>query len=135
MVFRSISLVALCLALSSCSDGGVNGRTRQYSGVWLYEFESSAFVEGATEIPRERPDLGKTDWFEWRDQPLIEKQMQAGSESGDCPTPPILVTFVGHRTHYPFGGAGHMGLWRSKMTVHSTISAQRLGPSTCSDGQ
>jgi hypothetical protein len=134
MAFRPISLVVLCLALSSCSDGGFNGRPRQYSGVWLDEFEGSIFVEGAAETPKTFPVPQKTDWLEWRDQPLLEAVMNEDPEDGGChKVLPVLVTFVGRRTYYAFGGTGHLGMWRSKMTVQRTISAKRLGPSLCYD--
>jgi len=138
MHFRWISLVTLCLALSSCSDGGINGRPRQFSGVWLYEFEGSTFVEGATRVPTEPPDYAKTDYMEWRDWPQLEALMDRKLENERCYTvQPFLVSFSGYRTHYPFysgrrfGGAGHLGLWRSKVTVQRAISARRLGPSFC----
>ena len=66
--------------------------------------------------------------------------MEKSLANEDCHTvQPFLVTFSGHRTHYPlysaryFGGAGHLGLWRSKVTVQGPISAKRLGPSFCYD--
>jgi hypothetical protein len=134
MTFRWIGLVALSLALSSCSGGGLSGQTRQFSGVWLYEFEGSTFIEGATAIPKEHPAPEATDWLEWTDQPRLEALMEKSLGNEDCYTvQPILVTFVGRRTHHPFGGAGHMGLHRSMVTVHRTISAERLGPSFCYD--
>lgn len=135
MVIRWISLIALCLTLSSCVAPHFNDSPRQFSGLWLYEFEGSTFVEDATEIPAERPAYEKTDWLEWPvDQPRLEELLEDGREEADCHVvQPILVTFVGQRTNYPFGGAGHMGLWRSKVTVHRTISAVRLGPSFCYD--
>ncbi|PZR30828.1 hypothetical protein [Caulobacter segnis] len=134
MAFRPISLVVLCLALSSCSEGGFIGRPQQYSGVWLDEFEGSTFVEGATGTPKTFPVPKKTDWFEWRDQPLLEAVMNERPEDGGChDVLPVLVTFVGRRTYYPFGGTGHLGMWRSKITVQRTISAKRLGPSLCYD--
>ena len=135
MAIRFISLIALCLTLSSCAAPHFNGSTRQFSGVWLYEFEGSTFVEGATEIPAERPAYEKTDWLDWPiDQPRLKELLEDGREGADCHlVQPILVTFVGQRTNYPFGGAGHMGLWRSEVTVHRTISAERLGPSFCYD--
>ncbi len=134
MDFRLIGLVVLGLALSSCSDGGFNGGARQFSGVWLYEFEGATFVEGAAAIPTERPASAKTDWLEWADWPRLEVLMEESRGNGDCYTvQPFLVTFVGRRTHYPFGGAGHLGLWRSKVTVQRPISAKRLGPSFCYD--
>ena len=134
MVFRWISMVALGLALWSCSDGGFNDRARQFSGVWLYEFEGSTFVEGATGIPMERPAYEETDWLEWADWPHLEGLMDKSTGTGDCQTvQPFLITFVGHRTHHIFGGAGHLGLWRSKITVQRPVSAKRLGPSFCYD--
>ncbi len=134
MGFRWFRLVALGLALSSCSDGGFNGRTRQFSGVWLYEFEGSTFVEGATEIPAKRPAYKAADWLEWRGQPRLEELMDKGAGNGTChEVQPFLITFSGRRTHHPFGGAGHLGLWRSEVTLQRTISAKRLGPSFCYD--
>ncbi|WP_133149262.1 hypothetical protein [Caulobacter zeae] len=138
MNLTRISVIALGLALSSCSDGGFNGRTQQFSGVWLHEFEGSTFVDGATKVPTERPDPRKTDYLEWRDWPRLEALMETSRGNGNCYTvQPFLVTFSGRRTHYPLysekrlGGAGHLGLWRSKVTVQRPISAKRLGPSFC----
>ena len=131
MAFRWISLVALSLTLASCTNLGFDGPRRQFSGVWLYEFEGSTFVEGATGIPDERPAARGSDWLEYRfDQPYIGRLVDdtAYDDRRDCYTvQPFLVTFMGHRTHRPFG-AGHMGLWRSEVTVHTTISFKRLGP-------
>lgn len=140
MAIRWISLVALGLALSSCSNGGFIGRTGQFSGVWLYEFEGSTFVDGATGIPADRPDYKETDWLEWVEWPILERLMQENSADQslvdeDChnPVQPFLVTFVGRRTHHPFGGAGQWGLWPSKVTVHEPISAKVLSPPFCYD--
>lgn len=136
MALRWIILIALSVALSSCSEIGFDGRARQYSGVWLYEFEGSTFVEGATAIPKVRPSYRETDWLEYRfDQPrlgqLVE-QVGYDDNRGCYTVQPFLVTFVGHGTQRPFG-AGHMGLWRSQVTVHRTISFERLGPAFCYD--
>ena len=133
MTLRLFSLV-FALALTSCAEGGFSGGTRQFTGVWLYEFEGSSFVEGATEIPATRPDYEETDWLEWNEWPHLERLMEDRLEEGGCyAVQPFLVTFVGRRTHHPFGGAGHLGLWRSKVTVQRPVSAKRLGPSFCYD--
>jgi len=106
--------------------------SQRFSGVWLYEFEGSTFIECATQTPKKRPASKETDWLEWGDQPRLEKLMEKSPGNGEChPVQPMRVAFVGHRTHHPFGGAGHLGLWRSTVTVHRTISAERLGPSFC----
>ena len=132
---RWISLIALGLVLASCSAGGFDGPHRQFSGVWLYEFEGSTFVEGTTGIPVERPSYEESDWLEWTDWPRLEGLMEDSLENRDCYTvQPFLITFVGHRRHHPFGGAGHLGGWRSEVTVDRPISAERLGPSFCYGG-
>ncbi|GAA0867584.1 hypothetical protein GCM10009116_00990 [Brevundimonas basaltis] len=112
----------------------MTGSTRQFSGVYLHEFEGSTFVEGATAIPAERPGYKETDSLEWIDQPRLEDLLEERLGDGNCYTvQPILITFVGRRTHYPIGGAGHMGLHPGKVTVHRVISAKRLGPAFCYD--
>ena len=134
MTFRWISLVAFSLALSSCSAVGFNSSTRQFSGVWLYEFEGSTFVEGATGTPAERPSARETDWLDYPvDEPRLRHLIEevGYDDKRECYTvQPFLITFVGHRTLRPFG-AGHMGLWRSQVTVDRTISFERLGPAFC----
>jgi len=131
---RVISWVAIVLALSACADGGFDSGRRRFSGVWLYEFEGSTFVEGATRMPARRPDYRETDWLEWRDWPELERLMEAQLIEGDCYTvQPFLLTFVGRKTHHPFSGAGHMSQHRSKVTMERPISVRRLGPSVCYD--
>ena len=137
MLTRWLSLVVLGLALSACSNGGIAGSTRQYSGVLLYEFEGATFVEDATAIPLDRPPYKESDWLEWTDWPALEGLMrenrpQTIALASQCqPIQPFLVTFVGRRTHHPLGGAGHMGLWRSEIMVQKPISAKALGPPFC----
>lgn len=131
MALRWISLVALCLVLGSCTAPRFPGHARQFTGVWLYEFEGSTFLEGATEIPKTRPASDEA-WLDWTEWPQLERLMEERLWDGDCYTvQPFLITFVGRKTHYPLGGAGHMGLSDSKVTVQRPISAKRLGPSFC----
>jgi hypothetical protein len=134
MAFRWISSVVIALALNACAGGGFSDGARQFSGVWLYEFEGSGFVEGATGMPTERPPYEETDWLEWTEWPHLESLMEERLGDGDCYTvQPFLITFIGRRSHHPFGGVGHMGLMDSKVTVLRPISAERLGPSFCYD--
>ena len=51
---RRIVGVALMITLSGCSGIGLPEGQREFSGVWLYEFEGSSFVEGATAVPTTR---------------------------------------------------------------------------------
>ena len=132
MARRLFSLAAITLALTSCAEGGFGGGVRQFSGVWLHEFEGSTFVEGATEIPAARPDYDETDWLEWTEWPHLERLMDKRLGDEDCYTvQPFFVVFLGRRTHHPFRGVGHLGLSRTKVTVQTPISAKRLGPSFC----
>lgn len=134
MVRRLFSLVAIAFALASCADGGFSSGVRQFSGVWLYEFEGSTFVEGATEIPAQRPGYKETDWLSGTEWTHLERLFEARPGGADCHTvQPFLLTFEGRRVTRPFGGAGHMGLWRSEVTMHRLISAKRLGPTFCYD--
>lgn len=131
-MLKSGAAIALALALTSCAGGGFAGPTREFSGIWLYEFEGSSFVEGATAVPATRPDYKKTDWLDGRDKLRIETLVDERFSDGDCnKVQPIRLTFIGRRTSRPFGGAGHMGLWNSEVTVDRTISAERLGPAFC----
>lgn len=138
MTFKWISLIAVGLALSSCSAVGLDSSTRHISGVWLYEFESSTFVEGATGTPAQRPPYRESDWLDYafaepRLSGLVEK---AGydDEQGCYSVQPFRIAFIGHRTVRPFG-TGHMGLWRSQVTVDRIVSIERLGPAFCYDDE
>lgn len=134
MTHKWIVVFALGLVLSSCAQGVIPGPDRQFTGVYLYEFEGSTFIEGATEIPSERPPYEQTDWLDWVEEPRLEALFDDQVGNADCyEVQPFLITFVGRRTRDPFRGAGHMGLWRSKVTIRRTISAKRLGPSFCYD--
>ena len=133
MALRLLSLVAVVFALASCADGGFSTGPRQFSGVWLYEFEGSTFVEGATEIPTERPDYKETDWLAGTEWTHLESLFEKHPEGEDCHVvQPFLLTFEGRKVTR-LGGAGHMGLSRSEVTVHRLTSVKRLGPSFCYD--
>ena len=135
MTLRLFSLFVVAFALTSCMDGGFTSGSRQFSGVLLYEFEGTAFVEGATQRPRVRPAYEESDAFEWTDWPQLENLLDDNLSNMDCYTvQPFRLTFIGRRTRHPFRGAGHMGLWRTNVTVERPISVERLGPSFCYDG-
>jgi hypothetical protein len=132
MAFRLISFAVVALLLTSCADGGFNGGTREFTGVWLYEFEGSSFVEGSTHTPAERPDYGDTAWLEWTEWPELDRLIEDRLEDEGCYTvQPFRVAFIGRKTHHPIGGAGHLGLWPSMVTVEKPISVERLGPAIC----
>lgn len=132
---RAKATVGLCLfLLSACANPGPGNHSREFAGVWLYEFEGSSFVEGATAVPTVRPDYETTDWLEYPSVPPgAARDMQAGlaAEGLECqPVQAFRVRFTGRRTRHPLG-TGHLGLWRSKVTVERTQDIERLGPPFC----
>ncbi len=132
---RWIIVAVFSFALPSCSQRGIDGPTREFSGVWLYEFEGSTFIEGAHGVPAEPPRYEEADWLEWADQPELEAVVERSGSDGACqPVQPIRLRFIGYRTRYPtMRGAGHLGLWGSQVTVSKTISSEALGPAFCYD--
>jgi len=79
MIMRGILGLAVALALAACADGGFVGRTGQFSGVWLYEFEGSMFVEGAASFRRSGPHTRKpTGWS----IPLTNRTFGSSSRNG-----------------------------------------------------
>ncbi len=131
---RRIVGVAVMITLSGCSGMAPPEGQREFSGVWLYEFEGPSFVEGATAVPEVRPDYETTDWLEYPSVPPgAARDMQAGlaPEGLECqPVQAFRVRFAGRRTQHPLG-TGHLGLWRSKVTVERTLAFERLGPPFC----
>ena len=131
---RRIVGVALMITLSGCSGIGLPEGQREFSGVWLYEFEGSSFVEGATAVPTVRPDYETTDWLEYPSVPpgaLRDIQAGLAAEGLECqPVQAFRVRFTGRRTRHP-PGTGHLGLWRTKVTVERTLAIERLGPPFC----
>jgi hypothetical protein len=138
MIFRWPRLIGLGAVLLSCSATDAPDSTRRFSGVWLYEFEGSSFIEGATEPPTVRPPYHDTDWLEYsHPEPRLDpfrKGLGYDDDLGCYPVQPILIVFVGRRAHRS-GGAGHMGLWRSEVTVDRTVSLEPLGPPICYENQ
>lgn len=134
MASRWITVPVMGFAFYCCANGGAHAPVREFSGVWLYEFEGSTFIEGIDQAPPARPAFRVADWLTWYSQPRLEAFMgESGyDEARNCHlVKPVRLTFVGHRTYYPLFGAGHLSGWRSDVTVHRVISAESLGPAYC----
>lgn len=133
MTCKWISLVALSVLLSSCATQDFD-RSQRFSGVWLYQFEGSTFLEDATQVPRERPSYNASDWLRY--SPDL-RQLVIGNSGFDrnlgCyPVQPFLITFLGQRSTDVLE-RGHLGAWRSGITVDKTLRVERLGPPFCYD--
>lgn len=144
--------IVLCLASSlsllACTAGETEDRandtvedTRRFTGIWLYQFEGSTFIENETEIPEREVDTQEAAWLDYHPEALGRgMDYDAYDEQHGCyPTHAYRVEFIGRRvipavTHYPNGlpaGAGHFGLWGSEITVERMISATPLGSPSC----
>lgn len=144
----SVALSLLLVACSAPNEGAANDDSvsrnndepRQYSGVWLYAFEGSTFVEGAKEIPKQPPSFETTAWLAYHPDQKLPGQFVEQSKydnydlEKECyPVHPFLVTFVGRRTTDPHG-SGHFGLWGSEFIVENMISSKPLGRPFCYGG-
>jgi hypothetical protein len=140
------SILTVHLLLAACSpidhDGSAEseGAPRQYSGVWLYRFEGSTFLEGAKSVPNEHPSLERSAWLQYHpDQRYPGERIElskydAYDEAKACyPLSPFFVTFIGWKIDNP-GGSGHFGLWDSEFKVERMISSEPLGAPFCYDG-
>ena len=137
MISRQTGVFALSLALGACSTSTDDGAASEFSGVWLYEFEGSTFIEGATEIPRERPLYSNSAWLDYHPDRLRPDQYIEMSDkdrydvkSGCYPIHAYLVRFEGHRVTDAHG-SGHGGLWPSEVKVDRMISSDSLGRPFC----
>src|SRR5690606_3266972 len=68
--------IVLCLASSlsllACTAGETEDRandtvedTRRFTGIWLYQFEGSTFIENETEIPEREVDTQEAAWLDY----------------------------------------------------------------------
>jgi len=130
-------VLVLSFALSACSKTADDSTPHEYSGVWLYEFEGSTFVEGATAIPKKRPPYNNTAWLDYHpDQQRPGQYIEMSDrdrydQKKSCyPIYPYLVRFIG-RKRTDADGSGHMGLWASEIKVDRIIFSKSLGPPFC----
>lgn len=103
---------------------------RSFKGIWLYEFEGSTFLEGATSVPKERPVYGDTAWLHYDPAAIDPKpQYNRAREGEDCYSIHAFeIEFIGR--HSP-EGHGHMGLFGSEIWVEKMLSAKPLPAPNC----
>ncbi|WP_423142181.1 hypothetical protein ACOYW6_02125 [Parablastomonas sp. CN1-191] len=103
---------------------------KRYQGIWLYEFEGSAFFEGATTAPRKRPSYGSTVWLMY-DPVNIDPKLDYDSydKLRDCyPAHAFEVEFIGSRSPE---GHGHLGVFGSEIWVQRMLSAKPIPAPDC----
>lgn len=151
--YRPVVYFLLLGLLSACGaeeiqEGPANGSTRSYSGVWLYQFEGSTFLEGATEVPKSEIAPQDAAWLEYHpeevDPNYLHPKIEDPSRDYDrydvereCyPKFAFAISFEGMQTTYPkslhnLPGGGHLGLWGSDISVKRLISIKPLSGNFC----
>lgn len=127
-----VCLLLVGIALAGCSKPDVVEQPRVYSGIWLYRFEGSTFLEGATTRPLDEVDPKKAAWLDYDPKAVAPGvNYDDYNEMDGCyPTYAFAVRFVGRRTVSSFG-SGHGGLWGSDIKVDRLLMAKPLGRASC----
>ena len=110
---------------------------REMSGVWVNDFEGSAFYEGArswAELESSAPRSGRAPWFEIDEATVLPKSFRRRYYHA------YRITFVGRRAKprppgppgIPpppggWGGFGHMGMSASMILADRVIRSEDLG--------
>ena len=139
-------IVLTMLLLGACGPRDVDAsieRTvsepRRYSGVWVYQFEGSTFLDGVDAVPLELPDYEQAAWlfFNPNDIAPSEKYDDFDEARGCYPVHAFAIEFIGRRVTYPCNkgdllcGGGHLGLWGSEIEVDELISSKPIPAPYC----
>ena len=136
------------VSLSACDRGHVEAghsteSIRTYSGIWLYEFEGSTFLEGASEVPKADVQVQNAPWLKFHPENVDPEYLHPGIEDAsqdydrydvlrECyPRFAFAISFEGQETKHPqlapnLPGAGHLGLWGSDLSIERVISIKPL---------
>lgn len=153
MFRRLIAYVLVIGAVSACAaedgpGGPITEPDRTFSGVWLYEFEGSTFLEGADDVPNSKVSRHDAAWLKLHPREIDPGRLHPTiidptqdydryDEEQDCyPKFAFAISFEGAETTYSekplnLPGAGHLGLWGSDITVDRIISVQPLSGGFC----
>ncbi|WP_152433583.1 hypothetical protein [Erythrobacter sp. THAF29] len=119
-----LAIVATLLAANSYLE-----RTREISGIWLYQFENSNFFEGATGETIHRIDRSSPSWLRADNSPLLDLTNRTGG--GECwRTMGFEIRFVGRKL---IGPSGHFSSWWSEYVVEEVISVRPVDWPECDD--
>lgn len=107
---------------------------REYNGLWMYQFESSRFLENVATVPQtgtEELELtkGKSIWLHYDPRDVDPTKHYNGDENSNCfPTYAFAVRFIGRRNPNP---GGHMGLSDEVIWVDRMLEIKALPPPDC----
>ena len=153
MIGRVIICLLFAFALWACEAekveaGSSTGPIRQFSGVWVYQFEGSTFVEGAGSASDAEIPFQDAAWLDFHPGEVDPLNLHEGIESArqdydtfdperQCyPRFAFAISFEGARTTYQYiapnlPGGGHMGLWGSDISVAKVTSISPLDGFLC----
>lgn len=104
-------------------------RTREFSGIWLLEFEGSQFFEGATLATVRDFDPADAGWLEEGDAIDLDTVIaDYGEDAGCWKVRAFALRFKGQRH---FGMSGHLGGWNSRYDVAELIEIKPLAWPEC----
>ena len=103
---------------------------RDYSGIWINQFEGSTFIEGGEEVPRKRPPFEETAWLRYDPpkEPSGTDILDYDEELGCYPIAAYYVRFVGRERP---GGGGHLGLWGREIWPERMLKIEQLPAPNC----
>jgi hypothetical protein len=118
-----IGLIALGIGGAVWASRPVDN-TREFSGIWLLEFEGSEFFEGATLATVRDFDQADIGWLDEGDAIDLDKMVpDYDADAGCWKVRAFALRFRGQR-HY--GVSGHLGLWNSRYEVAELIEIKPL---------
>ena len=103
---------------------------RDYSGIWVNQFEGSTFIEGADEVPTKRPPSEETAWLQYNQaiEPSGIDIFDYDEELGCYPIAAYYVRFAGRERP---GGGGHLGLWGIEIWPERMVELEQLPAPNC----
>ena len=120
---RSLAVIGL-IVLAICGAVWVTRPTREFTGIWLLQFEGSNFFEGATLATVRDYDREDAGWLEEGDAIDIDRVLpDYGEDAGCWKVQAFALRFKGKRH---FGMSGHLGLWNSSYKVAELIEMKPL---------
>ena len=103
---------------------------RNYTGVWLNQFEGSTFIEGAKDLPVQRPPHEQSAWLEFTSsEKLPQLQFYPYDEALGCyPVAAYYVRFTGRERPGP---GGHFGLSGKEIWAERVLEMRPLAKPSC----
>jgi hypothetical protein len=120
---RSLAVIGL-IVLAICGAVWVARPAREFSGIWLLQFEGSNFFEGATLATVRDYDREDAGWLEEGEAIDIDKVIPEYDAGAACwKVRAFALRFKGKRH---FGMSGHLGMWNSSYEVAELIEMKPL---------